>query len=92
MAEKRKIKPFIRRAILIICIALFASALIFLDIPKGLKEIVLGNPRIPKNFGQTQALDIVFFDVGQGDSSLIGCEGKYILIRCRRKRQGIYVA
>lgn len=54
--------------------------MILLDFPPGLKNIVLGNPNIPKDFGSTSALDIAFFDVGQGDCALIGINNAYIII------------
>lgn len=88
MSEKRKINPIIKRAVLILCVALLAVTLVFFDIPKGLKAIVFGNPNIPKAFGRSESLDIAFFDVGQGDSALIGCNGKYVLIDAGENDQG----
>jgi beta-lactamase superfamily II metal-dependent hydrolase len=68
-----------------------AAALVLLDVPGGIKKIVFGAPSIPKDFGQAEALDIAFFDVGQGDSSLIGCDGKYILIDTGENDRGYLI-
>ena len=49
------------KAILTTCIAFLAAIMIYLDIPEGIQEIVLGYEYVPDDFGQTQALDIAFF-------------------------------
>ncbi len=91
MPKGNKLNSFSKRAILISCVALLAVAMVLLDIPSGLRNIVLGNPNIPKDFGKTQALDIAFFDVGQGDSSIIGCNGKYVLIDAGENDKGYQI-
>ena len=91
MPEASKRKKILKRAIPILCVALLAAALVIFDVPEGIKEIVFGDPSIPKDFGRTESLDIAFFDVGQGDCSLIGCEGKYVLIDAGENDKGYLV-
>ena len=62
--------------------------MIYLDIPAGIQEIVLGYEYIPEDFGQTQALDVAFLDVGQGDCSLVGSNGQYVLIDSGENEMG----
>jgi competence protein ComEC len=62
--------------------------MIYLDIPEGIQEIVLGYEYIPDDFGRTHALDVAFLDVGQGDCSLIGSRGQYVLIDSGENEMG----
>ncbi len=85
--KTKKTKPN-AKAILTTCIAFLAAIMIYLDIPAGIQEIVLGYEYIPEDFGQTQALDVAFLDVGQGDCSLVGSNGQYVLIDSGENEMG----
>ena len=91
MPDKIKLIRKNKKAVLIVCIAFLAVLLVTLDIPHGVRGIIFGSPDVPKNFGRGDALDIAFFDVGQGDSALVGCGGHYVLIDAGEADMGFSV-
>ena len=91
MPDKIKLMRKNKKAVLIVCIAFLAVFFVALDIPHGVRGIILGSPDLPKHFGRGDALDIAFFDVGQGDSALIGCKEHYVLVDAGEADMGFAV-
>ncbi len=84
-------KTNLKKTIITIVIALVIVLAVRFDFPPGLAAIIFGDESIPSDFGQNEALDIAFIDVGQGDSALIGSMGQFILVDAGDNDQGMNV-
>lgn len=84
--KKKKENPIITMILAIIV----AAAIIF-DFPPGIRDIVVRQDFYPDEFGQSDQLEIVFIDVGQGDSAVIGSNGNYVLVDAGENDKGTVV-
>ncbi len=80
MAKRKKSSPTKYPAIVVILVVvmLFVSWGVTGEKPEILQALqyeIFG-----ESFGEDEALSIFFIDVGQGDSTLVGCNGRYILV------------
>ncbi len=78
------------KAITIVVTVVIALAILF-DFPPGISDIIFGANFLPDDFGKTEALDVAFIDVGQGDCAVVGSMGSYVLIDSGENDQGINV-
>jgi beta-lactamase superfamily II metal-dependent hydrolase len=87
LSKKKKKENPVVTAILAIIVAL---AIIF-DFPPGIRDIVVWKDFYPNDFGKSEALEMVFIDVGQGDSIVIGSNNSYILVDAGENDKGTVV-